>query len=278
MPRSGFSNSMMMTFPPFGGMVRKLIYANLAVYFGLLLLGWVAPGVAGDILRLGALTPAMVTRGALWQILTYSFLHVGIWSILFNMLSLWFVGAYMEAAYGTRWITELYFISVIGAALATIAVSYTGIFHLTPMATTFGPMGGIFGLLAAFAVRMGDQQFLLFPLPISIRAKYLVLIYILIAVASLMQGPSGFAYLAYLGGALFGYLYAKQAPRRGFAFAASERIYGTRNAYYRWKRKRAARKFEVYMRQHKRDTNPGAAGRYTDPNKDRDPNDRRWMH
>ena len=33
----------------------------------------------------------------------------------------------------------------------------------------------------------------------------------------------------------------------------SERYYGIRNAYYRWKRRRAAKKFEVYMRQHDRD-------------------------
>ena len=260
---------MTMTFPPFAGVVRQLIYANLAVYFGLLLLGWVAPGTANTILSLCALTPAMVLHGAIWQIATYSFLHTGLWAILFDMLSLWFVGAYMEAIYSSQWLAELYAVSVLGAALATIGVSYTGILHLSPAATTFGPMGGIFGLLAAFAVRMGDQQFLLFPLPISIRAKYLVVIYILIAVASLLQGPGGFAYLAYLGGALAGYLYARQAPRRGFAFAASERAYGLRNAYYRWKRKRAARKFEVYMRQHTK--TPGA-------DKDRDPKDGGWIH
>jgi membrane associated rhomboid family serine protease len=269
---------MMMQFPPFAGMVRKLILINVAIYFLLLVLGWIAPGPASSILGLCSLTPYMVMHGYLWQILTYSFIHVGIWSILFNMLSLWFVGAYMETIYGTRWITELYFISAVGAALTTIAVSYTHIFHLTPMATTFGAMGGVFGLLAAFGTLMGDQQFLLFPLPISIRAKYLVLIYLLIAIASMMQGPSGFAYIAYLGGALFGYIYAKQAPRRGFAFAVSERAFSVRNSYYRWKRKRAARKFEVYMRKHNRDVKFDDQGRYVDPDKDRDPNDRRWMN
>jgi membrane associated rhomboid family serine protease len=269
---------MMMSFPPFAGMVRKLILANLAVYFTLLLLGWTAPGMASGLVDLGALTPSKVVHGELWQIITYSFIHIGIWSILFNMLSLWFVGAYLESIYGTRWTTELYIISVVGAALTTLAVSYTGVFHLTPYATTWGAMGGVFGLLAAFGTLMGDQQFLLFPLPISIRAKYLVLIYLLIAVAGLMQGPGGFAYLAYLGGALFGFLYVKQAPRRGFAFAASERAFSVRNAYYRWKRKRAARKFQVYMRKHDRAGKPDTQGRYVDPDKDRDPNDRRWMN
>jgi hypothetical protein len=57
--------------------------------------------------------------------------------------------------------------------------------------------------------------------------------------------------IAELGGALFGYLYIKAAPRRGFAFAGAERLYGIRNGYYRWKRRKAAKKFEVYMRKRK---------------------------
>ena len=65
-------------------------------------------------------------------------------------------------------------------------------------------------------------------------------------------------------------------PRRGFAFAGSERLFGLRNSYYRWKRRRAARKFEVYMRKQNRDVHFDKEGRYIDP--DKDPNDRRWMN
>ena len=56
--------------------------------------------------------------------------------------------------------------------------------------------------------------------------------------------------MAHLGGLLFGYIWLKFVPRRGFGHATSERVFGLRNSYYRWKRKRAARKFEVYMRKH----------------------------
>jgi hypothetical protein len=87
----------------------------------------------------------------------------------------------------------------------------------------------------------------MFPLPFMIRAKYLVAVYMLISLAMLFSAERGFAF-SQLGGALFGYLYIKFAPRRGFAFASSERLYGVRNQYYRWKRRRAAKKFEVYMR------------------------------
>jgi hypothetical protein len=49
-------------------------------------------------------------------------------------------------------------------------------------------------------------------------------------------------------------------PRRGLLFAAEERYYRMRNDYYRAKRKRAARKFEVYMR--KQGETPGRFDEY----------------
>jgi membrane associated rhomboid family serine protease len=275
MPRQ---SSMMLSFPPFAGLIRKIILITVAIFFILLLLRWIAPAIGAEIFILGALTPTAVMHGAIWQLVTYSFLSGGILQIAFDMLSLWFIGAYLETTYGTRWVAELYFISVIGAAVTTVAVSYTHIFHLTPHATAYGADGGIFGLLAAWAVLMGDQKFILFPLPISIKAKYLVIIYILIALASVISGSSSLIYVAYLGGALVGYIYIKQAPRRGYAFAASERAFSFRNGYYRWKRRRAARKFQVYMRKHDRNVSPDGRARYIDADDKKDPNDRHWMN
>ncbi|MGH9615904.1 MAG: rhomboid family intramembrane serine protease, partial [Acidobacteriaceae bacterium] len=181
MPRS---NPMTLAFPPFAGMVRKIILTTVVIFFFLRVLHWVAPAIGVYIFAMGALTPAMVAHGAIWQLITYSFLYGGIFQIAFDMLSLWFIGSYLESAYGTRWLTEIYFFSVAGAGLTTIAVSYTGLFHMSPAQTAYGALGGIFGLLAAWAVLMGDQKFYMFPLPISIRAKYLVIVFILIALAS----------------------------------------------------------------------------------------------
>jgi membrane associated rhomboid family serine protease len=269
---------MTLSFPPFEGMIRKIILITTAIFFCLLLLHWIAPGVAVSIFAVGALTPLMVLHGAIWQLVTYSFLSGGIFQIAFDMLSLWFIGSYLESAYGTRWVTEIYFFSVVGAGLTTIAVSYTHLFHMSPAQTTYGALGGIFGLLAAWAVLMGDQKFLMFPLPISIRAKYLVIVFILIALASVFEGPNGFLSLASLGGALFGYIYLKVAPRRGYAIAATERMFSMRNGYYRWRRRRAARKFEVYMRKHDRNVKFDGQGRYIDPDGKKDPTDKRWMN
>jgi hypothetical protein len=85
----------------------------------------------------------------------------------------------------------------------------------------------------------------------------------IIAVFDPAQG--GIAVFAHLGGLLFGFLFVKFLPSRGLSYAASERYFGVRNSYYRWKRRRAARKFEVYMRGHDRKVTFDEHGNYVPP-------------
>jgi membrane associated rhomboid family serine protease len=236
----------MLSFPPFRGFVRVIVLACVILYFATLLL---PHNLSNSITQLLWLLPLAVMHGWIWQLITYSFLHGSVTHIVFNMLSLWLVGAYLEQLVGTRKVTELYFISVLGGSLATLALAYLHWFGVTPLTPTVGASAGIFGLMVGFAVLFGDMEFIMFPLPIRVRAKYLVLIYIIIALAGLLgTGREGIAYIAHLGGALAGYIYLELSPRKGYATASTEWWYGMRNAWYRNKRKRAAKKFQVYMR------------------------------
>lgn len=220
---------------------------NLGAFFLLLILGAIARPVAGEITASLALLPSAVLHGWIWQLVTYSFIHAGILGTAFELLSLWFLGSFLEANHGPRWLAEVYFMSVLGAGLAAVALYFA---MPTLGVVLYGCYGGIFGLLIAFGVLYADMEFMMFPLPMMIKAKYLVAVYMLIALAMLFSAERAFAF-SQLGGALFGFLYIKMAPRRGFAFAGSESVYGLRNRYYRWKRRRAAKKFEVYMRKHR---------------------------
>ena len=275
MPRSG---PISLSLPAFAGVTRKLILANVAAFFALAILHWVTPGL-GDLLRYHLLLePLAVAHGEIWQLATYSFLNEGILGILFGMLTLWFTGSILEPSFGGRWLGELYFSSVIGGAILASAISFTHILGLRPDVAAVGAWSGIFGLLVAIAMIFGDQEFLLWFL-VRIKAKYMVAIYILIAVAVLLKQANSFGALLQLSGALCGFLYVKFAPRRGLAFGVSERYFGIRNNYYRWKRRRAARKFEVYMRKQNREVHFDKDGRYVDPDELRkNPNDKRWMN
>jgi hypothetical protein len=96
---------------------------------------------------------------------------------------------------------------------------------------------------------------------------------VLVAIAMLFGEQKVYAF-AQLGGALVGLLFIHMAPGRGFTPRFSELWFGARNRYYRWKRRRAARKFEVYMRSHGRNVHLDGQGRQID---DDDANDRsRW--
>ncbi len=264
-----------MSFPDFRGFTRSLILWNIGIYFLLLLLGVVATPVAQAIVRVGALIPLYFLHGYLWQIITYCFIHTGILGTALEMLTLWFLGSFLESNHGARWLAELFFISVIGAGLAAIGLSLVAGANGFSLFAITGCFGGIFGLLVAFGVLYGDLEFMLFPFPMTMKAKYLVIVYMLIALAMLFSSSRIYAF-AELGGALAGYLFIKAAPRRGYAFAMSEGYFGLRNSYYRWKRRRAAKKFEVYMRSQNRDAYFDKEGRYTGSEKD--PNDRKWMN
>jgi membrane associated rhomboid family serine protease len=259
-----------LSLPPFTKAVKWLILINAAVFFLLTLLQAFSPGFGGVLFYILSLVPHWVMRGGVWQLITYSFLHVGLFHILFNMLALWMFGAQLEMDWGRQKFLEFYFFCVIGAALTTIAVSYTGLGGVSPLTSTVGASGGVLGILMAFGVLYGDQEIMLFPIPISIRAKYFVAGVVFIELISAINaaGPGrgqDIAYVAHIGGLLFGYLYVKFLPRKGLLYGTSERYFSVRNSYYRWKRRRAARKFEVYMRRHNRTVEFDEHGNYVPP-------------
>jgi membrane associated rhomboid family serine protease len=246
MPRFGSSP---LAFPDFKGATRRLILINLAAYFVLL----VATFASSSALRIaGSLVfdPYAFMHGALWQPITYSFVHFGILGTLFELLSLWFLAGFLEAFHDANWVTSLYATSVLGTAAAALVLYLISstlapslLLHASPL---YGCFGGIFGLLVAIGVLYGDTQFLMF-FVIGIKARHMAIVYAIVAVAMLFSEERMYAF-AQLGGALAGFAFVRMAPRRGFSFMFSESWYGMRNRYYRWKRRRAARKFEVYMR------------------------------
>jgi len=260
-------------FPEFRGATRRLVLINLAAYFAAVVGQLAFRETAGGLI--GALTfqPWDFLRGALWQPLTYSFIHFGILGTLFELLSLWFLAGFLESFHNAPWIYSLYAASVLGTALAATAIyliAGTLGFSLAPI-PLYGAFGGVFGLLAAIGVLYGDVEFLLF-FAIGMKARYMAIVFGLIAIAMLFGQERMYAF-AQLGGAAAGILYLRIAPRRGVHFALSEKWYGIRNRYYRWKRRRAARKFEVYMRSQGRTVRFDGHGRQIDEDAD---DKKRW--
>lgn len=257
---------MTLSLPPFTRAVTWLIGINTGVFLLMALFSMARIPLGPYIKYYCELVPAdVVQHGRLWQIVTYSFLHEGFGHWFWNMIGLWMFGSAFENAWGTRRFLELYFIGVIGAAITTIALSFGHILG-NPVQATVGASGGIFAVLIAFGILFAESEIMMIPFPFTIKAKYFVGILIVVTLALAISGGGNVAYVAHLGGLLFGWLYVRRGPKPALVnVGLSERYYGVRNSYYRWKRRRAAKKFEVYMRQHDRDVHFDDHGNYIPP-------------
>jgi membrane associated rhomboid family serine protease len=256
-----------LSFPPFTPMVKWLLGINTAIFL-LFVLPGIGRGLFERALEWFALWPAAVIHGWIWQLVTYSFLHQQLGHWFFNMLALWMFGSAIEGMWGSRRFLELYLVGVVGAALFSVVISFSGVLG-NPNSPTIGASGGIYAILIAFGIVLGDNEIFLFPFPFRIKAKYFVAVLIVLTIIFSLREAGGTNNLAHLGGLVFGFLYVKYAPTRGLQTSASEGYFGVRNRYYRWKRRRAARKFEVYMRKQNKPTNLSdyfdEYGNYKDP-------------
>jgi len=260
---------MTLSLPPFTRGVVWLIGINTGVFLLMELFGVARIPIGAYVGYLCALVPYDVIRhGWLWQLVTYSFLHAGFAHWFFNMIALWMFGSAVENAWGTRRFFELYFIGVVGAAVTTVVLSYGHILG-NPLTPTVGASGGIFAILIAFGILFAESEIMMIPFPFLIKAKYFIGILIVVTLALAIGGGGNVAYVAHLGGLFFGWLYVRRGPKPALVNVGfSERYYGLRNSYYRWKRRRAAKKFEVYMRKHDRDVHFDEHGNYIPPDDD----------
>ena len=121
----------------------------------------------------------------------------------------------------------------------------------------------------AFGMLYGEQEIMLFPIPIQIPVKWIVLFTAAIEVAYLLLSHFALFYFVLLLGLGAGYVWYTLFLTRRSKLQISERYFALRNHYYRWKRRRAARKFEVYMRDHNRTVTFDEHGNYIPPEDDK---------
>src|SRR6266404_7799718 len=120
------------------------------------------------------LTPVLVVKGHLYELVTYMFLHGGFGHIIWNMLALWMFGADLESVWGTRKFIRFYFYCGIGAGICVVLANYILPWG-NPLGGTIGSSGAIFGILLAYAM-MYPTRTILWAFLIPIQVKYFVMI------------------------------------------------------------------------------------------------------
>jgi len=171
-----------------------------------------------------------------WQPITYMFMHGGIGHIFFNMFALYSFGSLLESRWGAKKFLTFYFITGLGALALQMAVQAYEVHSVLGQVTLFqgwekqistqeavatlqgvygsqmvGASGAIFGLLVAFGMLYPNAELLILFIPVPVKAKYIIPVYILIELSlgiAQIQGDS-IAHYAHLGGALIGFILVK---------------------------------------------------------------------
>jgi membrane associated rhomboid family serine protease len=193
-----------------GGMLwtYRLMIANAVIHFGLAFLAFwgfmdVRPGaflprVVEDYLALSA---EGLAHGFVWQLVTFQFLHGGMLHLLLNLVVIFFFGRAIEDALGARRMLQLYFLSGVvgGFCQVLLGVALPRLFG----GGVVGASAGAFGLVAAFATLFPDRVItllLFFVIPVSMRARTLLWLSVLLGLLGLLIPGDGVAHAAHLGG------------------------------------------------------------------------------
>jgi membrane associated rhomboid family serine protease len=177
--------------------VARLIIANAVVLLLLMTLF-----TSREVFQLLQFSPRTAfTRP--WTFISYMFVHAGLLHLLANMLMLFVFGTAVEGRMGSRHFLIYYLFCGVGAAVFSLLLS--GVMATGPFV---GASGAVLGVAVAFAAFWPDAEIIVFPIPVPIKARTLVIgLVILDIIGSQLWPNDGIAHLAHVGGALFGYLF-----------------------------------------------------------------------
>ncbi len=149
-----------------------------------------------------------------YQLVTHMFMHGGIAHLLFNMLSLYFLGPMLENLWGPKRFLKYYFITGLGAAALHLTVKFVEVHYMGDTSDIYVPVlgasGAIYGVFIAFAMYFPNVQLMLLFPPIPIKAKYLALGLVAWDLfAGMSNTATSIAHFAHIGGALVGFLVIK---------------------------------------------------------------------
>ena len=148
------------------------------------------------------LTPALVPQQP-WTLVTAMFVHASFSHILFNMISLFFLGSFFLRLVGEADFLKVYFIGGLAGNVLYILLG-------PAMVPGVGASGAIFAVGGALAIMAPKLPVLVFPLPVPVPLWGAMTFFLLIGFVI-----SGIAWQAHLGGFLFGMLAGFYFNKRG---------------------------------------------------------------
>lgn len=185
----------------------------------------------------------------LYQLFTYMFMHSGFEHIFFNLFAVWMFGRILESVWGSQRFLFYYILCGMGAGLIQQITQYFEFMPLMHDATQFaaypsteiitingnsrtatewlalcqriisvptvGASGAVYAILMAFGILFPNQPMYIFPLPMPIKTKWMIIGYIAIELYLGLTGNDGIAHFAHLGGMVLGFLLIMYWRKKG---------------------------------------------------------------
>jgi membrane associated rhomboid family serine protease len=194
--------------------LKNLLIAYIAVFV-------VTTGVdqffGGSLRSFLELVPNGIFHGRIWQLFTFSFIHSDVMHLVLNLLVLAFVGADIEALWGTRKFLTFYFFCILMSGFFYLMIQLMMSNPLFLSRPLIGASGGVYGLLLTYGILFPDRE-MLFMMLFPMKARQFV--WVLAGVEfmqAIFSGQGGLGALAHLSGMGAGFLYL-WLQAKGFRF------------------------------------------------------------
>jgi len=143
-----------------------------------------------EIINFLGLTPALLSQQP-WTIISNMFVHGGFAHILFNMISLYFLGSFLIRAAGEKSFLAVFFLGGLAGNILFILLAY-------PFSTGIGASGAVFALGGALAIMVPRVRVFIIPIPVPAPLWVAILIFFFLSFLPWI------AWQAHLGGLLLG--------------------------------------------------------------------------
>jgi len=167
-----------------------LIALNVVIFVIELVVGGYPITVNNEVVRFLGLNTAQLSQQP-WTIISSMFVHGGFTHILFNMISLYFLGSFFLRVAGERSFLAVFFLGGLAGNILFVL--------LAPFSIGIGASGAIFALGGALAVMVPRVPVLIIPIPVPVPLWVAILIFFFLSFLF-----SGIAWQAHLGGLLLG--------------------------------------------------------------------------
>lgn len=145
-----------------------------------------------------------------WTLVTYSFIHYDLWHILFNMLMLYWFGIIFRSYFTSKHLIAVYILGAIAGALFYI-LCFNAVPFLIKLGTSsmVGASAAVMAIIFAAAFYNKNLEINLLLLG-RVKIIYIAIVIFILDIIALGNGTNTGGHIAHIGGALFGYIFAKQ--------------------------------------------------------------------